>query len=201
LSDAFAPVEPRDRKGTRVLLLRHAESAWNAEGRWQGRADPALSPAGRAAALRAGTRLPSFRSIACSDLERARETARLIARSWTGACLAWVTPLLQERTVGPWEGLTREQIESRWPGYLADGRRPEGFESDDSVLRRLRDALAALERRFPGGRVLCVTHGGLVHALESWAGLPRTRLENLAGRWVTVQDSAVALGARQGPAA
>ena len=200
MSDAPAGVGA-ERRGTRVLLLRHAESAWNAEGRWQGRADPALSPAGRAAALQAGTRLPSFRSIVCSDLERARETARLIARSWAGACLAWVTPLLQERTVGPWEGLTREQIEASWPGYLARRQRPEGFESDDSVLSRLREALVVLERKFPGGRVLCVTHGGLVHALESWAGLPRTRLENLAGRWVTVHDSAVVLGGREGPAA
>ena len=183
--------------GTHVLLLRHAQSAWNAEGRWQGRADPALSPSGRAAAVRAGTLLPPFGAIVASDLIRARDTARLIARAWTDASVAWVTPLLQERTVGPWEGLTREQIETSWPGYLARHERPAGFETDDSVLRRLRRALATVERDVDGKRVLCVTHGGLIHALEIWAGLPRTRLENLAGRWIAVHDGAIALGTRE----
>jgi hypothetical protein len=42
-----------------------------------------------------------------------------------------------------------------------------------------------------------VTHGGLIHALETWAGLPRTRLENLAGRWVAVHDGTIALGSRE----
>ena len=183
--------------GTRVLLLRHAQSAWNAEGRWQGRANPALSASGRAAAERAGTVLPPFSSIVSSDLARARDTARLIAQTWADASLAWVTPLLQERTVGPWEGLTREQIEISWPGYLARHERPAGFESDDSVLRRLRRALVAVDRDIAGERVLCVTHGGLIHALETWAGLPRTRLENLAGRWVAVHDGTIALGSRE----
>ena len=185
------------RPGTHVLLLRHAQSAWNAEGRWQGQADPGLSPSGRAAAVRAGTFLPPFRSIVTSDLTRARDTARLISETWTDASLAWVTPLLQERTVGPWEGLTREQIEASWPGYLDSRERPAGFEADDSVLRRLRRALATVERDLAGERVLCVTHGGLIHALETWAGLPRTRLENLAGRWVAVHDGTIALGSRE----
>lgn len=186
---------------TDVLLLRHAESAWNADGRWQGRADPALSSVGRAAALRAGTLLPRFPTVVASDLIRARETARLITGSWNGARVAWVTPLLAERTVGPWEGLTREQIEASWPGYLARHERPPGFESDDSVLRRLRAALAVLERDFSGERVLCVTHGGLIHALEAWAGVPRTRLANLAGLWVAVDDGAITVGSREPRAA
>ena len=183
--------------GTHVLLLRHAESAWNAEGRWQGQADPGLSPSGRAAAVRAGTVLPQFGSIVASTLVRARDTARLISQTWSDASVAWVTPLLQERTVGPWEGLTREQIEASWPGYLARRERPPGFETDDSVLLRLRRALATVEREVAGERVLCVTHGGLIHALETWAGLPRTRLENLAGRWVAVHDGTIALGSRE----
>ena len=183
--------------GTHILLLRHAESAWNAVGRWQGRADPVLSPRGRAAAVRAGAVLPPFGSIVSSDLTRAHDTARLIAHRWPDASLAWVTPLLAERTVGPWEGLTREEIEMSWPGYLARRQRPAGFETDDSVLRRLRRALATVERDVDGKRVLCVTHGGLIHALEIWAGLPRTRLENLAGRWIAVHDGAIALGTRE----
>jgi len=115
--------------------------------------------------------------------------------------LAWTTPLLAERTVGPWEGLTRDQIDARWPGYLARQERPAGFEADDSVLRRLRAALGVLERDFRGNRILCVTHGGLIHALESWAGLPRTRLGNLAGRWVAVDEGAMTVGAREHRAA
>ena len=183
---------------TDILLLRHAESEWNQEGRWQGRADPALSAEGRAAAVRAGGLLSPFPTIVSSDLARARDTARLIAGASTGNRLAWVTPLLAERTVGPWQGLTRVQIELRWPGYLARGERPPGFEEDDSVLGRLRAALAVLERDFREDRVLCVTHGGLIHALECWAGLPRTPLQNLAGRWVSLHAGVVALGEREG---
>lgn len=186
---------------TDILLLRHAESEWNAEGRWQGRADPPLSAEGRAAAVRAGALLPPFAAAVSSDLARARDTARLIAGASTSICLAWATPLLAERSVGPWQGLTREQIELRWPGYLGRGERPPGFERDDSVLGRLQAGLAVLERDFRGDRVLCVTHGGLIHALESWAGLPRTPLQNLAGRWVALRDGVVALGAREGSAA
>ena len=184
-----------------ILLLRHAESEWNRQGRWQGRADPALSAEGRAAAVRAGGLLAPFPTIVSSDLARARDTARLIAGASTGNRLAWVTPLLAERTVGPWEGLTREQIELRWPGYLARGERPPGFEKDDSVLGRLRAALAALERDFREDPVLCITHGGLIHALEAWTGLPRTPLHNLAGRWVSLRAGVVALGAREDRAA
>ncbi len=186
---------------TDVLLLRHAESEWNVEGRWQGRADPALSEAGRAAAVRAGGLLSHFPIIVSSDLARARDTARLIAGVSTGSRLAWATPLLAERTVGPWQGLTRDQIELRWPGYLARRERPPGFEEDDSVLRRLWAALAVLERDFRGECILCITHGGLIHALESWAELPRTPLQNLVGRWVSLRDGVVALGAREGRAA
>lgn len=182
---------------TLVLLLRHAESEWNVEGRWQGRADPPLSSQGRIAAMRAATLLPAFPAVVTSNLARARETAQLIANGSACAGLAWVTPLLAERNVGPWEGLTRDEIELRWPGYLACHQRPPGYESDESALRRLQAALGAIERDFRGSRVLCVTHGGLVHALEAWAGLPRTRLENLSGRWVTLHDGVVALGARE----
>ncbi len=182
---------------TDVLLLRHAESVWNMEGRWQGRADPALSAFGRAAATRAGRRLAPLPLVVSSNLVRARETARLIIRTWTHTRLAWVTPALAERAVGPWQGLTGAQIEARWPGYLARHARPDGFEADESVLQRLRSALAIIERDCGGGQVLCVTHGGLIHALESWAGLPRVRLGNLSGRWVVLRDGAITLGTRE----
>ena len=181
---------------TDILLLRHAQSAWNVEGRWQGRADPGLSSGGHAAAVRAGTLLSPFPAVVSSDLTRARETARLITQAWTCRPVGWVTPLLQERNVGPWQGLTRRQIELRCPGYLARRQCPAVFESDQSALRRLRAALDILHRDFTGQRVLCVTHGGLIHALEAWAEIPRTPLENLAGRWVALRDGVVALGER-----
>jgi broad specificity phosphatase PhoE len=198
-----APDDPSigGNRSTDVLILRHAESDWNAQGRWQGHADPPLSSQGRAAAVRAGTALPTFPAVVSSDLARARETARLIACASSCAGLAWVTPLLRERTVGPWEGLTREQIELRWPGYLARHERPSGYEPDDSLVRRLKAALAVLERDFPGQRVLCVTHGGLIHALESWVGLPRRPLGNLGGRWVALRGGELSLGPREDRAA
>src|ERR1700680_1413671 len=69
-----------DRAGTtRLLLVRHGESTWNADGRWQGQADPPLTERGRLQASLAAQALGSIDAIASSDLERAAETASIIA--------------------------------------------------------------------------------------------------------------------------
>jgi len=121
-----------------LLLVRHAESEWNATGRWQGHADPPLSPAGRAQARALAeaiaplleARRPSL--LVCSDLSRAIETARALG----AACgLDPVPdPRLRELDVGSWSGLTEPEI-----------RRSEAE---------------------AGARIVIVTHLGFIRALQ-----------------------------------
>src|SRR5580698_2933262 len=122
---------------TRVLLLRHGQSTWNAEGRWQGQADPPLSDDGRLAAkaFAATADLREIDAVVSSDLVRALETATTI----TDAC-GWAPPTtlrgLRERDAGEWEGLTREEIESSWPGALTQSPRIPGGETAAALTSR-----------------------------------------------------------------
>jgi len=180
---------------TRMLLARHGQSEWNAQGRWQGQADPPLSPLGRRQALAAADRLGTVDAIVASDLERALTTAAIIAEA-LGVGPVLVEPRLRERSAGEWSGLTRDEIEEAWPGYLAERRRPPGFEPDASLLARTSAALADLALAHPDAELLVVTHGGVVYVLESDAGLPFERLPNLSGRWLDHRGDRVRLGDR-----
>jgi broad specificity phosphatase PhoE len=180
---------------TRMLLVRHGQSEWNAQGRWQGQADPPLSPLGRQQARQAVDRLGTVDLIVSSDLDRALTTAAILAEG-LGVGPVLVEPRLRERSAGEWSGLTREQIEEEWPGYLADHRRPPGFEPDDELAERTRAALDDIAAAHAGAEILAVSHGGVVYVLESDAGLPFSRLPNLAGRWLTHHGQHVQLGDR-----
>ncbi|MCX7619509.1 MAG: histidine phosphatase family protein [Acidimicrobiales bacterium] len=180
---------------TRMLLARHGESEWNALGRWQGQADPPLSPMGRRQAALAADRLGAIDVIVSSDLSRALRTAHVIAEL-LGVGPVIVEPRLRERDVGAWSGLTREQIEATFPGYLDDGRRPPGWEPDELLLERSSEALDAIERTYCGAEILVVTHGGVIYNLERHHGLTPTRLANLEGRWVAHHGNRVVLGER-----
>ena len=146
---------------TELLLVRHGETDWNREGRWQGHADPPLNDAGRAQARALGKTLANERvdAIYTSDLRRAAETAEIL-----GAALGRpVTsdPDLREIDVGSWSGLTRDEVAERYPDWDAhDG------ESRDALQARVVGAVRRIARRHPGGRVLIVTHGGSIRSLE-----------------------------------
>ena len=181
---------------TRLLLLRHAESEWNAQGRWQGQSDTPLTERGRRHAAEAGPLLANFEMLVSSDLRRARQSAEIIA---AGAGIATITvePRLRERYAGPWQGLTLDDIERDWPGYLAAGRRPGDYETDERMAPRVDAALADLDRLAAGRgvpEVLVITHGGVIHNLTVRAGLTAAPMPNLSGRWVTVADGAVHVG-------
>lgn len=166
----------------RLLVVRHAQSEWNAAGRWQGQADPPLSDLGREQARLAAQRLGTFDAIVASPLERAGHTAATIAEG-IGVGPVLVDPDLQERHAGEWEGLTRDEIEAGWPGYLAERRRPPGFESDESLLARALAALGRVAETVGGGEVLVVAHGGVIYRLEDHTGARAGRVPNLGGRW------------------
>ncbi|HEX5366558.1 MAG TPA: histidine phosphatase family protein [Acidimicrobiales bacterium] len=175
---------------TRLLLVRHGQSEWNATGLWQGQADPPLTELGRRQAAEAARAIGTVDAVWASDLVRAVETATIIADS-VGVGPVVVDPDLRERDAGEFSGLTREQIDQRYPGYLADGRRPPGWEPDDSLLDRAVAALRRVAAAVPSGDVVVVTHGGVVYAVEQHLGHGFQRLANGEGRWVEVDASGV----------
>jgi broad specificity phosphatase PhoE len=175
-----------------VLILRHAQSTWNAEGRWQGQADPPLSARGECQARLAARRLTPeapFDLVVSSDLNRAVQTAALMNSELGSGAPHEMESSLREYDVGAWSGHTRDEIDECWPGYL--GRfsrgeldRPPGGESRADFDERVAEAgrrVAARARAIGSMRVLVVTHGGVVRSLARQAGQPETRTGHLAG--------------------
>jgi probable phosphoglycerate mutase len=180
---------------TRLLLIRHGQSEWNALGRWQGQADPPLSELGRRQAQEAARAIGTVDAIWASDLLRAAETAVIISDD-IGVGPVVLDTDLRERDAGEWTGLTRVEIEERYPGFLTDERRPPSWEPDDRLLARALAALRQIGESAPGGDVLVVTHAGVVFAIERRFGLDHMRLANVEGRWVTLAGDELRLGER-----
>ena len=180
---------------TRVLLVRHGQSEWNADGRWQGQANPPLTELGLRQAADASRSIGTVDAIVASPLDRARRTAEIIAGA-LGIEPVLVVDGLMERSAGEWEGLTRIEIEARYPGYLDDGRRPPGWEDDEALLDRVLGALDAVHQICPGGEVVAVTHGGVIMNLERHLGDGRGRIANVGGRWIERRDDDWVLGDR-----
>lgn len=169
----------------RLLVVRHGQSEWNAVGRWQGRADPPLTTEGRRQAAAAARALGTFDGVVSSPLQRAAETAAILAE-YLGIGPVLTDPDLMERDAGEWQGLTRGQIELEWPGYLEAGKRPPAYEPNESMVSRVVGALSRIAERADGGEVLVVAHGGVVYALEESCGEHWQRIPNLGARWFEV---------------
>jgi broad specificity phosphatase PhoE len=186
-------VHDRGSRVTHILLVRHGESTWNAESRWQGHADPPLSVLGEQQAAAAADTLSGIEVVWTSDLVRARRTAEIIASRLDVP--VQVDARLRERDVGDWTGLTRAEIEERWPGWVAARRSPSGFEGDASVATR---ALAALREIAAGATsdALVVSHGGLIRTVERWLGAEPEPVANLAGRSLDTDGAGLVLGSR-----
>jgi broad specificity phosphatase PhoE len=181
--------------GGRALLVRHGQSTWNAEGRWQGQADAPLSDLGERQARDAAPAVAALAPtrVVTSDLARALCTAELLTPPGTRLEIeaAW-----RERHAGEWTGLTRPEIEERFPGWLAAHRSPPAFEDDDALLHRVLPALASLVTSV-AGVALVVTHGGVIRTLERHLHAPSEPVPNLGGRWFhAAADGGVALGDR-----
>jgi broad specificity phosphatase PhoE len=156
---------------TTILMARHGETDWNRDQRFQGHADPPLNELGReqAQALAEGLAGERLDAVYTSPLHRASETAAIVA-----ARLGLeAEPLdgLREVDVGSWSGLTRTDVEQRFPdGYrrwLDFGHGWDDGESYDDLGKRVLATLAELAARHPGGRILVVTHGGPMRAAEA----------------------------------
>jgi probable phosphoglycerate mutase len=182
-----------------LLLVRHGESEWNAVGRWQGWADPPLTPAGveQARAAAGELRGLDLEAAVSSDLQRARRTAEIVAGA-LGLLPVHVEPGLRERNVGDFTGLTREQIEERWPGILAEWRAgrvqqaPNG--EGPEFLERVLAALDRVSAAFEGRRVLVVAHGGVIRTLHRHLGGQPGPPLHLGGLWLHLDDGAWRVG-------
>ncbi len=173
-----------------LLLLRHGQSVWNAEGRWRGQADPPLSELGEVQAVEAAGRLAGvgFSAAVASDLIRARRTAEIIAGA-LGVTGVRLEPGLREIDVGDWTGLTRPEIHAVWPGMLAawsEGRAlsTPGGETRIHLAERAQATLTRVAAAAsPGDRVLVVSHGALIRTLDRVLTDEPVAIPNLAGRW------------------
>jgi alpha-ribazole phosphatase len=157
--------------GTQLVLVRHAETAWNRDRRIQGHTDIALSPRGHEQARGLGLRLARepIRAVYASDLSRARETAEPLAAAL--GIPVRTTPLLREVGFGAWEGLTIAEVEAGWPDEYAAWRqdsvsyRPPRGERIEELQRRTLAAVAEIVSAYPGESVAVVAHGGSVKSI------------------------------------
>ena len=170
----FAPATPHTPTSstTSIVLIRHGETAWNAERRLQGHIDIALNDEGlrQAGALGAALAADPFDAIYASDLQRAFQTAQAVARPHGMPVLA--DPGLRERCYGGFEGLLYAEIEQRFPREFAawqareiDGAMPAGVrvaETFRQFYARCIGAIVAIAQQRPGQTLALVAHGGVL---------------------------------------
>ena len=159
-------------EATELLLIRHGETAWNAEGRIQGQLDVPLSPTGMWQAGRLAERFAEdagrepLAAIFASDLARTWSTA-LPAASRLGLPIQ-PEPRVRERSFGVFQGHTLDEVAQRWPAEFARWRErdpafviPDG-ESAHQVMARVLAALRDLTAAHGGQRIAIFTHGGVL---------------------------------------
>lgn len=178
---------------TRLVVIRHGETAWNRDSRIQGHTDIPLNERGYWQARRTGQALREEGVVAVhsSDLLRASHTADAIAQA-CGVPLALHADL-RERHFGRFEGLTHDEIVSQWPD---EGRRwrerdpaygPQGGETLQAFYERCLQALTRLARQHPGETVALVAHGGVLDCFYRAA----TRVELDVPRSWTIANASI----------
>ncbi len=158
-------------QATRILAIRHGETAWNVDTRIQGQLDIPLNETGRWQASRMAQALADrpIRAIYASDLLRARETAQVLAQAVDLPVLD--APGLREREFGIFEGKTFAEIAARWPEESLRWRKrdpgfaPDGGESLLQFRQRVTEAAQALAERHVGELIALVSHGGVMDVL------------------------------------
>lgn len=160
---------------TRIIAVRHGETAWNVDTRIQGQLDIGLNDKGQWQAERVGQALADepIARIYASDLMRAHHTALAIARHTnnTEAREVHLHKGLRERGFGKFEGHTYAAIEAQWPDESRRWRQrepdfaPEGGESPVQVMARVERTIAELAAPHAGEQIVVVAHGGIMDML------------------------------------
>jgi broad specificity phosphatase PhoE len=189
---------------TTFVLVRHGETDWNRERRFQGHADVPLNEAGRrqADALADALAGESFAAAYSSPLRRALETAEIVAARLDLSVDA--SDGLMEVDVGSWSGLTTTEVEQRFPdgfGQWAESRTGGWTDGEtyDELGARVVAELFEIAKRHPGEHVLAVTHGGPIRSvLAAAAGLPFASgraeigfVENCATVRITIREGEI----------
>jgi probable phosphoglycerate mutase len=150
---------------THLYLIRHGQTDWNLEGRWQGHANVPLNENGRQQAAEIAQKLTSIglAAIYSSDLQRAIDTAQAIAAATDLG--VQIDPRLREIHQGKWQGMLAVDIEMRY-GELLRQREddplsvaPPGGESVQQVRNRVIESIEEIRQRHPHERVAVVSHG------------------------------------------
>ncbi len=162
---------------TRLCLVRHGQTDWNVQGRWQGNSDQPLNSVGLAQAAQVASELGGqyFAAIYSSDLLRARVTAQIIAHNLNLPVL--IEPCLREINMGEWEGKLGVDIPALYPCEWANRLRypceshPPGGESLIDLSKRVVDVIIELSRNYPDAPILIVSHGLALAVLlcHAWA--------------------------------
>lgn len=187
-----------------LMLVRHGESEWNAQRRYQGQSDVPLSALGRRQAELVAERLAGQKidAVYASDLQRAWETAGPIAEK--NGLQVVSEPRLRELKFGVLEGLTFEEAEAQYPEMIAAwledfNRPPEGAETIDVFNARCASLLEELKQNHDEQVVLLVAHGGsLSEILREVLGLSREKrwyleMENTSLSEVLIAETFVSL--------
>ena len=158
---------------TTIFLARHGESDWNVEKRFQGHSDRPLTERGRKQAHALADLVASEKidAVYTSPLSRAQETAEIVAAR------AGLEPValaeLREVDTGSWSGLSRADVEARFPEGFARWRSGgsgwEDGESYEEMAERVIGALRKIAEDHPDGRVLVISHGGPIRAIHAAA--------------------------------
>jgi probable phosphoglycerate mutase len=171
---------------TTLIVWRHGQTAWNAQGRIQGQFNTELTEEGIAQAAAAAPRLAALRPdvIVSSDLRRTADTAAALA-ALTGLTVRY-DPRLRERHFGVWQGLTGAEAAARHPREYARYKAGEpvdgcGVEGGGELAKRASAALQEAAELAPGGTVVVVGHGGCAkHGMVALLGWPDEVLPGLA---------------------
>ncbi|MCK9215497.1 MAG: histidine phosphatase family protein [Rhodoferax sp.] len=158
-------------QATRIIAIRHGETAWNVDTRLQGHLDIALNAKGLWQAEQVARVLAGepIEAVYTSDLLRAWHTARAIAQSTEAPLVARQD--LRERCFGSFEGKTHAELEAQWPEASLRWRQrepdwaPPGGESLLALRQRINRTVAALAQQHLGGQIVLVAHGGVMDVL------------------------------------
>ncbi|CAM2010759.1 Histidine phosphatase family protein [Acanthopleuribacter pedis] len=169
-----------------IYLVRHGETAWNAEGRIQGQTDIELNQVGRdqAEALALKLANTTYDAIFASDLSRARDTAAPVARQKGQAVIE--APRLRELDFGDYEGRLAVELKQQFPDWFKrfasttpEFSVPNG-ETYAAFFQRVTQALGNMARERQGQRLLVVVHGGVVSCALRRALPPEEKTRRLA---------------------